>query len=45
MCQDKPFFRNSVMNKDKIVNKFNIAIWNISLRNYFKFLAQNDAKK
>jgi len=37
--------RNSVMNKDKIINKFNITIWNISLRNYFKFLAQNDAKK
>jgi len=40
--------RKTVMNIDRIMKKFNIAtcdIWNVSLRNYFKIMAQHDSKK
>ena len=40
--------RNTLMNTDKIIKKFNIpkcVRWNISLRNYFKFSTQYYAKK
>ena len=36
---------NTVMNKDKIKKKFNVAILNISLRNCFELLVKYDAKK
>jgi len=40
--------RNTLMSKNKIIKKLNIAectSWNISLRDYFDFMAQKNAKK